>query len=172
MKKKRKSTAAPRRLGSKLISFASSDEMRHFSSTAASFMQEVFELEPSDYVISDESTLRDFTFLGMSDTTPAWVRIEELYGLSRLEVRSEHLFHIFAAIERNRVANWRQCALERKTNEWSANAHGAARCSAGASAALERTRGVAFVDRRSQSMNWDKVALACAAHPRAVQLAR
>jgi hypothetical protein len=105
MTKKRKSAAAPRRLGRKRITLASSDEIDHFSGTSASFMREVFELEPSDYVISDESTLRDFTFLGMSDTTPAWLRIEELYGLSRLEVRSEHLLHILAAIERIRVAN-------------------------------------------------------------------
>jgi hypothetical protein len=66
---------------------------------------DLFEFEPSDYLITDDSTLRDLTFLGTSDTTPIWVRIEQLYGLTRLEAGSEHLLDIFAAIERDRAAN-------------------------------------------------------------------
>ena len=105
MTKNRKVSVLPRRPGRKRVTVASSDEIDRYSDIAARFMLDVFEFEPGDYAISDESTLRDFTFLGISDTTPAWVRIEELYGLSRIEVGSEHLLHIFAAIERGRVAN-------------------------------------------------------------------
>jgi hypothetical protein len=105
MTKNRKTSNARLRLGRKRIVLAGSDEIDRYSDIAARFMRDLFELEPSDYLITDDSTLRDFTFLGISDTTPTWVRIEELYGLSRLEVGSERLLHIFAAIERNRAVN-------------------------------------------------------------------
>jgi hypothetical protein len=105
MPKKRNYLAGPLRTSRKRIAPAPSNEIEKYSDVAAEFLRAVFEMEPGDYAISDESTLRDFTFLAMSDTAPAWAKIEELYGLGRIDIGSEYLLHIFAAIERGRVAN-------------------------------------------------------------------
>ena len=72
MNKNRKVSVARR----KAVTLAPSDEIDRYSEAAARFILEIFALEASDYLITDESTLRDFTFLGISDTTPTWARIE------------------------------------------------------------------------------------------------
>ena len=53
-----------------------------FADIAGEFMENVFDLLPGDYAITDESTLRDFTDFGSSHTSPAWRRITEGYGPS------------------------------------------------------------------------------------------
>jgi len=63
-------------------------------------MREIFDLEPGDYVISDESQLREFTDFGVSDTLPAWRRINTFYAVDKTAVGSERLVDIFLAIER------------------------------------------------------------------------
>jgi hypothetical protein len=102
MTKRRKVPVAHRRSGQKRAVLAASDEIDQYREIAARVMRDLFELEPDDYLITDESTLRDFTFFGMSDTAPTWAHIKERYGLSRNEVGSESLFHLFAAIARAR----------------------------------------------------------------------
>lgn len=73
--------------------------LRH---VANDFMDEIFDLKPVDYAISDESDLRDFTDFGVSNTRPVWKRIKDSYAIDRVDVESERLVNIFLAIERRR----------------------------------------------------------------------
>jgi hypothetical protein len=80
------------------------DLIEAFQEIADRFMLEIFELEPGEYIITDESDIRDFTSFGTSDTDPIWRQVGDAYGLSRDDVGSERLVKIFQAIaERRRV---------------------------------------------------------------------
>ena len=65
-------------------------------------MIEVFDFLPGDYLITDESTLRDFTDFGASDTSQIWSRIAEAYVVEKSDAPSERLVDIFAANQRRR----------------------------------------------------------------------
>jgi hypothetical protein len=80
------------------------DLVEAFQEIADRFMLDIFELEPGEYIITDESDIRDFTSFGTSDTGPIWRQVAEAYGLSRADVGSERLVKIFQTIsERRRV---------------------------------------------------------------------
>jgi hypothetical protein len=80
------------------------DLVEAFQEIADRFMLEIFELEPGEYIITDESDIRDFTSFGTSDTGPIWRQVGDAYGLSRADVGSERLVKIFQAVaERRRV---------------------------------------------------------------------
>ena len=51
----------------KKITFASTDRVEEFKTLADDFMLDVFELEPGDYAISDESAVRDFLSFSFND---------------------------------------------------------------------------------------------------------
>jgi len=65
---------------------------------ASEFMSTIFDLDPGDYLISDESSILDFTPFDESDTTDIWSRIESAYGINRTDVRSEFLVNVFESI--------------------------------------------------------------------------
>ncbi len=90
------------RFRGKRITFASTARIEEFAQIASDFMEQIFELWPGDYVISDESDIRDFTELGSSDTSAIWKRISTTYGIERSHVSFERLVDIFAAIARRR----------------------------------------------------------------------
>jgi hypothetical protein len=82
------------------IEYAPTGKVEMLAQVAHDFMQEIFDLEPGSYVISDESDLRDFTDFGVSDTLPLWKRIKASYAFDKADVGSERLVDIFLAIER------------------------------------------------------------------------
>jgi len=86
----------------KKVTYASTDRVEEFRKLAGDFMMEVFDFLPGDYLITDESSLRDFTELASSDTSPIWFRINEIYAIGRADVPSERLVDIFAEIQRRR----------------------------------------------------------------------
>ncbi len=86
----------------KKVTYASTDRIEDFRGLADDFMMEVFDFLPGDYLITDESSLRDFTEFGLSDTSPIWLRIAELYAIGKADVPSERLVDIFAEIQRRR----------------------------------------------------------------------
>jgi len=65
-------------------------------------MLDVFDYLPGEYLITDESTLLDFTDFGSSETSPLWRCIGEIYGIERHDVPSERLVDIFAEIQARR----------------------------------------------------------------------
>ena len=86
----------------KRVTYASTDRVGDHGNVAADFMMEVFDFLPGDYLITDESSLRDFTDFASSDTSPIWRRITEIYRIERAAVPSENLADIFAEIQKRR----------------------------------------------------------------------
>ncbi len=86
----------------KKVTFAATDRVEDFRKLAGEFMAEVFDFLPGDYLISDESSLRDFTEFASSNTSPIWTRITEIYGIGKEDVPSEKLVDIFVEIQSRR----------------------------------------------------------------------
>lgn len=76
--------------------------MQKTRTLAADFMMEVFDFMPGDYLITDESSLRDFTEFASADTSPIWSRITRIYAIGKADVPSERLVDIFAEMQRRR----------------------------------------------------------------------
>jgi hypothetical protein len=89
-------------LSGKRLTFAPTDQVESFGVLVNEFMFSIFELEPGEHMITDESDLLDFTPLDSSDTTEIWARITELYGIPRSDVSSERLIAVLAAIQQKR----------------------------------------------------------------------
>ena len=60
------------RLKGKTITYASTERIEDFTRLSSEFMEQIFDLEPGEYLISDESDLLDFTDMGSSDTSVIW----------------------------------------------------------------------------------------------------
>lgn len=90
------------RFKGKKITFASTERIEEFAKLVDDFMEQVFDFEPGEYLITDESDLLDFTEMGSSDTSEIWKRIEEIYGVALADVGSARLVNIFTEITRRR----------------------------------------------------------------------
>lgn len=88
----------------KKVTYASTGRIEEFRKLAGDFMMDVFDLLPGDYLITDKSSLRDFTDFGSSDTSPLWRRITETYGIRTTDVPSERIVDIFTEIQARRSA--------------------------------------------------------------------
>jgi hypothetical protein len=86
------------RFKGKKITFASTARVEACAQIASEFMEEIFDLVPGQYAISDESDLRDFTEFGSADTSELWMRIEEVYGVDSSDVTCGRLVDIFVEI--------------------------------------------------------------------------
>ena len=84
------------------VTYASTDRVEEYRRVAGEFMMEVFDFLPGEYLITDESSLRDFTDFASSDTSSIWCRIAEIYRIEKADVPSERLADIFAEIEKRR----------------------------------------------------------------------
>jgi hypothetical protein len=83
----------------KNVEFASSERVEALRGVAEDFMLEIFDLLPGEYLITDESSLPDFTQMGWADTSPIWSLITERFAIQRTDVASERLVDIFAEIQ-------------------------------------------------------------------------
>ena len=90
------------RLRSKKIEFASSSKVDDLQAVSSEFMFEIFDLMPGEYLITDESSLRDFTDMCSTDTAPIWRRIEARYAIDLSDASSELLADVFAEIRSRR----------------------------------------------------------------------
>jgi len=86
----------------KKITFASTAQIEDLQQIANEFMEEIFDLLPGEYLISDESDLCDFTEMGSSDTSTIWAGITSHYGIKEFEVGSSRFVDIFTEIARRR----------------------------------------------------------------------
>lgn len=82
----------------KRITFASTDRVKEFKAISDDFMFEVFDLEPGDYVISDESDLLDFVSFAEEEAVGAWDRMQGRYALNRESLQSTRLIDVFAEL--------------------------------------------------------------------------
>ena len=72
------------------------DSMVHVSTE---FMKEIFNLEQSDYFITDEARLIDFTDFGSEDIKPFINKIKKIYGVDVSDVPKGNLLEIFRLVE-------------------------------------------------------------------------
>jgi hypothetical protein len=84
----------------KTVTLAETDVVETYPQIVAAFMSQVFDLDPGDYLITDESGLLDFTPFDESDTTEIWARIESVYGIAQSDVGFGLLIRIFEAISK------------------------------------------------------------------------
>jgi len=90
------------RFKGKKVTYASTDRIEELRQIADEFMEEIFELLPGEYLITDESDIRDFTEFGSSDTSEIWKRIIDVYGIEQSDAGSGRFVNIFAEIARRR----------------------------------------------------------------------
>ena len=86
----------------KQIEFAPAERVEALRRIADEFMMEIFDFLPGEYLITDESSILDFTDFGSSDTSGIWGLIKETYALEKTDVPSEILADIFAEIQTRR----------------------------------------------------------------------
>ena len=86
------------RFKGKKITYSATDRINEFTHLSSEFMDQVFDLEPGEYLITDESDLLDFIDMAASDASEIWNRITEIYGVSLADVRCGRFVDIFAAI--------------------------------------------------------------------------
>lgn len=82
----------------KRIEFAPTTGIEMFRDVAEDFMRRVFDFEPGDYLISDESSLFDFTGVDDMALRDIQQKIREVYALEVADLASGNLLEIFARL--------------------------------------------------------------------------
>jgi len=90
------------RFRGKKVTFASTERIEEFAQLTDEFMEQIFGLEPGEYLITDESDVRDFTEMGSSDSSQIWKRIDKVYGIVSADVRSGRLVDILTEVAQRR----------------------------------------------------------------------
>ena len=88
----------------KKIEIAPSTGIDMFVDIAEDFMQKVFNFEPGNYLITDESSLSDFTGLEI-EIKDLYQKIREIYDLDVSDIESGNLLDIFMRIHRHRFGS-------------------------------------------------------------------
>lgn len=82
----------------KKIQMASTAGVDQVRDVADNFMREIFEMEPEDYAISDESELGDFVGVGEETIGAIQARVNRVYGLDVSGIPHGNLLAIFVRI--------------------------------------------------------------------------
>lgn len=86
----------------KKISFASTTGIDKYSEISEDFMKKIFDFELADYLITDESSLYDFTSRDNMELTDIQDKIKEVYDLDVSDIKSGNLLEIFMRIDQKR----------------------------------------------------------------------
>ena len=87
-------------LKGKKIEFAPTTGIDRFFEISEEFMKKIFDFGPGEYLISDESSLYDFTGLDEYDLNDIQKRIRDAYSLDLSEIESGNLLEIFKIIRK------------------------------------------------------------------------
>lgn len=87
------------RFKGKKIEFAPTTGVDRFLEISDEFMKKIFGFAHGEYLISDESSLRDFTGLNECDLTNIQEEISDVYDLDISDIESGHLLEIFRRID-------------------------------------------------------------------------
>ena len=79
----------------KRIEFAPTTRMDQFWEIAEDFMRQIFGFEPGQYLITDESSLFDFTGLDGMEITDLHKKLQDVYELDVSDIPSGNLLEIF-----------------------------------------------------------------------------
>jgi len=82
----------------KKIEFTSTTGVDKFLKISDEFMKIIFDLFPGDYLISDESSLYDFTGLDEWDFTGIQKKVRNIYDLDISDIEFGNLVEIFKKI--------------------------------------------------------------------------
>jgi hypothetical protein len=82
----------------KEIRLASRNGVNMFFEVAEDFMKKIFNFEPGEYLITDESSLFDFTGLDDMEITDLQKKIQDIYGIDVSDIESGNLLKIFMRI--------------------------------------------------------------------------
>ena len=85
----------------KRIELAPTEELDIFRSFADEFMEEIFCMEPGSYLITDESSLRDFQGVEDLELPDIHRKIREVYSVDVSDIVSGNLIEVFARIQRH-----------------------------------------------------------------------
>ena len=69
-----------------------------FPEIVADFIRQIFDFEPGDYLISDESSLFDFTGVDEMELRDIQQKIQDVYDLDVSGIESGNLLDIFTRI--------------------------------------------------------------------------
>lgn len=86
----------------KKISFASTTGIDKYSEISEDFMKKIFDFELADYLITDKSSLYDFTSRDNMELTDIQDKIKEVYDLNVSDIKSGNLLEIFMRIDQKR----------------------------------------------------------------------
>jgi hypothetical protein len=86
----------------KKIEYAPSAGVDMFLNISEDFMKNIFYFEPDEYLISDESSLFDFTGLDETELTDVQERIQDVYDLDVSDIASGNLLEIFMRIHHSK----------------------------------------------------------------------
>jgi len=86
----------------KNIEFASTSGINRFREISEDFMNKIFGLEPGEYLISDESSLYEFTGLDEMELPDIHKKIQEFYNIDVSDIKSRNLLEIFRRISDNK----------------------------------------------------------------------
>ena len=99
---KHRKVVASGKFAGKTVTLSSTDLVEIYPEIVDHFMSAIFDLDPGDYLITDESDILDFTPIDESDTGAIWRRVEAVYGVALSDVNSGRLVKIFEAIATRR----------------------------------------------------------------------
>ena len=88
----------------KKIEFAPTTGVARFSEIAEEFMNKVFDFEPGEYLISDESSLHDFTGLDEMELSDIQIKIQDIYDINVFDIESGNLLGIFTRIHQEKYS--------------------------------------------------------------------
>jgi hypothetical protein len=82
----------------KKIEFAPTTGIDKFRAISEDFMNKIFGFKPGEYLISDESSLYDFTGLQQRELGDIDKKIQETYNIDVSDIKSRNLLEIFKRI--------------------------------------------------------------------------
>ena len=82
----------------KRIEFAPTTGVDMFLEISADFIRRIFDFEPGEYLITDESSLFDFTGLDEMELSDIQQKIRDVYDLDASDIESGNLLEIFTRI--------------------------------------------------------------------------
>lgn len=82
----------------KKIEFAPTTEVDMFFEISEDFMKRIFDFEPGGYLITDESSLFDFTGLDKMELSDIQQKIRDVYDMDVSDIESGNLLEIFTRI--------------------------------------------------------------------------
>jgi hypothetical protein len=91
-------------LKGKKIEFAPTTGIDRFFEISEGFMKRIFDFGPGEYLISDESSLHDFTVLDEMELSDIQKRIRDVYDINVSDIASRNLLEIFTKIHHKKCS--------------------------------------------------------------------